>query len=119
MARQRRGGPELRPVEPTNDLNDEQKARLFLGGIEKLEKMIERKDEMVATIRNQRKVMKQEGFDRAEVDYALWVRSQGDEAAHESLAMRLRISEWLGKPLGFQAALDLQAAQYNAATAPS
>jgi hypothetical protein len=109
----RGGGPELRPVEPitTNDLDDEQKARLFLGGIEKLEKMIDRKDEMVAAIRNQRKVMKQEGFDRAEVDYALWVRKEGDEAAGDNLAMRLRISEWLGKPLGFQATLDLAAAQ--------
>jgi uncharacterized protein (UPF0335 family) len=107
----RYGNPELRAVEETttNDLNDEQKARLFLGGIEKLERMIERKDEMVATIRNQRKVMKQEGFDRAEVDYALWVRKEGEDAARENLGMRLRIANWLGKPLGFQAVLDLAA----------
>jgi uncharacterized protein (UPF0335 family) len=104
------GSPELRPVEPLpNDLNDEQKAALFLGGIEKLERLVERKDEIVADIRNARKVMKSEGFAREEVDYALWARKEGDEAARESLAMRLRISEWLGKPLGFQAALDLAA----------
>jgi uncharacterized protein (UPF0335 family) len=104
------GSPELRPVESQpNDLNDEQKAALFIGGIEKLERLIDEKDQLVADIRNARKVMKSEGFVREEVDYALWARKEGDEAARESLAMRLRISEWLGKPLGFQAALDLAA----------
>jgi hypothetical protein len=115
MPRGRRGGsgPELRPVtDPitANDLNDEQKATLFTSGIEKLERMIARKDEIVATIRNQRKLMKSEGFHREEVDYALWFRQHGEGEANEALAMRIRISEWLGKPLGFQAALDLGAA---------
>lgn len=102
--------PELRPVESLpNDLNDQQKAMLFIGGVENLEQLIERKDEIVADIRNARKVMKSEGFSREEVDFALWTRKKGDEAAKESVAMQLRISEWLGRPLGFQPSLDLAA----------
>ena len=112
MARGKKSeNPELRAVAPTNDLNDEQKARLFIGGIEKLERLIDDKDEIVADIRNQRKTMKSEGFDRAEIEYALWARKEGDEAAKTALAMRLRISQWLGKPLGYQSTLDLVAAQ--------
>lgn len=111
MPRRRRGGgPELRPMLPTNDLNDQQKAALFLGGVEKLESLINRKDEVVAQIRNQRKAMKSDGFHREEVDYALWYRQHSEGEANEAMAMRLRIAEWLGKPLGFQAALDLGAA---------
>jgi uncharacterized protein (UPF0335 family) len=100
----------LRAVESLpNDLNDEQKVSLFIGGIEKLERLIEGKDEIVADIRNARKVMKSEGFSREEVDYALWFRKQDEGEADKSLAMRLRIAEWLGKPLGFQSTLDLAA----------
>jgi uncharacterized protein (UPF0335 family) len=104
----RNASPELRPVEPPpNDLNDEQKAALFIGGIERLERLIADKDEIVADIRNARKVMKSEGFSREEVDFAIWSRKEGEEASKESFAMRLRISEWLGRPLGYQPSLDL------------
>ena len=72
-------------------------------------KLIERKDEVVATIRNHRKQMKADGFSREEVDYGLWLRKQGEEEARDNLAMRIRIAEWMGKPLGYQAALDLAA----------
>jgi hypothetical protein len=108
MPRRRRASPELRAVQ-TNDLNDEQKAALFLGGVERMESLINRKDELVAQIRNQRKAMKADGFGREEVDYALWFRKHSEGEANEGLAMRIRIAEWLGKPLGFQATLDLAA----------
>ena len=114
MPRQLRGGgPELRPVEnsQTNDLNDEQKIALLRGGVEKLKTLINRKDEIVASIRNQRKAMKSDGFQREEVDYALWLSQHSDVEASDALAMRIRIAEWLGKPLGFQSSFDLQAAQ--------
>lgn len=103
--------PELRPVEPSNDLNDEQKAKLFIGGVGTLERLIEEKDSVVASIRSQRKAMKAEGFSREEIDYALWLRKDGEEAGKERIAIHLRIAEWLGHPLGFQATLDLVAAQ--------
>jgi uncharacterized protein (UPF0335 family) len=80
-----------------------------MGGIEKLERQIEQKDEIVARIRSQRKAMKADGFMRPEVDYALWLRKQDEGSASADVAMRVRISEWLGKPLGFQATLDLAA----------
>lgn len=112
MARRRReGAPELRPVEPTNDLNDEQKARLFGEGLDRMVTLTERKDELVAQMRNQRKQMRADGFSREEVDYGLWLRKQSDEDARDNLAMRLRIAEWQGKPLGYQPSLDLAAAQ--------
>jgi hypothetical protein len=112
MPRGKRGSnPELRVVDPitTNDLNDEQKASLLIKGIEKLEKMIDRKNEMVAAIRTQRKTLKSEGFERQEVDFALWVRKEGDEAAKERVALQIRIAEWIGQPLGYQPSLDLAA----------
>lgn len=110
MARGRKGSSaELRPVETSNDLNDEQKAKLFIVGIDRLERLIERKDSAVADIRSQRKTMKSEGFSREEVDYALWLRKEGEEIAKERIAAHLRIAEWMGKPLGFQSALDLAA----------
>ena len=113
MARGKKSeNPELKQVESeSNDLNDEQKAKLFMGGIEKLEKLIGDKDWAVTAIRNHRKTMKSEGFSREEVEYALWSRKEGDERAKEAMAMQLRIAEWLGKPLGFQPSLDLAAAQ--------
>jgi hypothetical protein len=95
----------------TNDLNDEQKGALFRSGVEKMVTLIERRDSATAAVRNQRKTMKAEGFSREEIDYALWLRNAGEGEASDALAMRLRISEWLGKPLGFQASFDLAAAQ--------
>jgi uncharacterized protein (UPF0335 family) len=93
----------------SNDLNDEQKAALFIGGVERLERLIEQKDEVVARIRSQRKAMKSDGFMRPEVDYALWARKQEEGSTEADMAMRVRISEWLGKPVGFQATFDLAA----------
>jgi hypothetical protein len=110
MARGKRANPELRPVE-SNDLNDEAKARLFVNGIHSLERLIEQKDEVVARIRSQRKAMKSDGFMRPEVDYALWLRKQDEGSADADVAMRVRISEWMGKPVGYQATFDLAAAQ--------
>jgi uncharacterized protein (UPF0335 family) len=101
----------LRPVEPSNDLNDEQKAKLFITGITRLERLIERKDSAVADIRSHRKTMKSEGFSREEVEYALWLRKAGEEVAKERMAAHLRIAEWLEKPLGFQSTFNLAAAQ--------
>ena len=107
MARGKRNNPELRAVQPTNDLNDEQKAVLFGDGLEVLEEYQEQIDALVAKKRNQRKIMKSEGFSAAEIDYALWVRKKGEEAAKDAMAMNIRVAAWLGKPLGFQAALDI------------
>jgi hypothetical protein len=118
MPRGKKGSnPELRVVDPitTNDLNDEQKGDLLVKGIERLEKLIEQKDKMVAAIRTQRKTMKSEGFERQEVDFALWVRREGDEAAKERVALQIRIAAWIGQPLGFQPSLDLGADERQAA----
>jgi hypothetical protein len=112
--KRRSASPELRPVEASNDLDDEAKARLLLQGLESLEALIEKKDSVVATIRSQRKTLKSEGFSREEVDYGLWLRKWGEaggEMARDRLAMQLRIAAWLGKPLGYQPSLDLEAAQ--------
>jgi uncharacterized protein (UPF0335 family) len=80
-----------------------------MGGVERLERLIEQKDEVVARIRSQRKAMKSDGFMRPEVDYALWLRKQDEGSADADMAMRVRISQWLNKPVGFQATLDLAA----------
>jgi hypothetical protein len=82
---------------------------LFVVNLQRLEKLIDAKDGAVAAIRVHRKQMKVEGFMRPEVDYALWIRKEGEEVAKERLAQQLKVAEWLGKPLGFQAALDLAA----------
>lgn len=107
----KKGSPELRPVEPTNDLNDEQKATLLEKGLERLERLIAEKDRVVSDIRTQRKTMKAEGFSRHEVDYALRLRKEGVEAAKERMAAEVRIAQWLGQPLGFQSNLFEAAAQ--------
>lgn len=80
-----------------------------MRGIESLERLIGQKDEMVARIRSQRKTMKADGFMRPEVDYALWLRSHDGAEASSDVAMRIRIAQWLERPLGFQATFDLAA----------
>lgn len=82
---------------------------MFTDGIDKLVRLVEQKDEMVARIRTHRKQMKADGFMRPEVDYALWMQKHDGQDAADEMAMRIRIAQWMGQPLGYQASLDLAA----------
>lgn len=88
-------------------MNEELKQALLTQGLEALEELIETKDGIIAKIRNQRRAMKSEGFTRAQVDFGLELRARGVEPMRLRIEKQIQIANWLGKPLGYQLALDI------------
>lgn len=95
-------GAELAPIgHDHNDLNDEQKKRLLQDHVTELERLNKNQLSANAAVRLQRKKMKADGFSRAVVDYALWLRKVDVDEATDKMAEQMKIAQWLGKPLGF------------------
>jgi hypothetical protein len=111
MPRPKKPNPELRPVSNTNDLNDEQKGKLFSQHVDKLVVLVRKVDEAVSARRLQRKVMRQDGFSAGEIDHALWLLKQEADEPTDDIEMRVRVAKWLGKPIGFQPDMFAAAAQ--------
>lgn len=98
--------PETAPL--TNDtLTDDQKRGLYLNGLQKLERLKSAAADIAGKIKQVRKEMKADGYDRVEVDYGLWLRREDtdDEAVAEQRAARERVAKWLARPEGFQGGL--------------
>jgi hypothetical protein len=92
---------ELAPV-GDNDLSDDQKRGLFLNGVTKLERLVADVGSAVAAVRDQRKKMKADGYNKTEVDYALWLRKKKEPEAIEEAQARARVARWLAHPVGHQ-----------------
>ncbi len=86
-----------------NELTPEQKAALLLQGVVKIERMRAEMETITANIRNVRKTLKADGFDKAQVDYALFLRKAEPSAASAQIAMMVETAKWLAHPVGFQA----------------
>ena len=91
--------PELAPLGAAPDDSDnEQKRRQFLSGLGKLEPLIQ-------AVKDQRKVMKEQGFTAAEISDGLWARKAETPVILARQAARAKILRWLSIPLGTQADL--------------
>jgi uncharacterized protein (UPF0335 family) len=88
-----------------NELTDEQKTALLLQGVVKIERMRAEMASINADIRNVRKTLKADGFTKAEVDYAIFLRASKPEDATEQVRMQIRLAQWLAHPMGMQADL--------------
>ena len=96
--------PESAPI-GSNGLTDDQKRGLFLSeseGIPKLERLLDDLASANSAIRNHRKLMKANGFARAEIDYALWLRKKSETDAQERLQAHANAARWLAHPIGTQ-----------------
>ena len=88
---------ELAPLgEKNNELTDEQKQALFLSGLGKIERLKAEAASITAQIRNERSVLKAEGFDKARVDKALKLRSQSAEEIAADIQAEKDVFKWLG-----------------------
>lgn len=88
-----------------NDLTDEQKAALLLQACGKIERLEVQKAAILASIRNERKKAKADGVALEELNYALFLRKADPDAAAAQMRTHLRIAQWLGHQIGFQAEL--------------
>jgi uncharacterized protein (UPF0335 family) len=86
-------------------LTDDERRALLLQGISKLEGLIEKKDEIVADIRNERKRLKSDGFEPYEIDYALALRKKDPAEQLAQHLRQMRIARWLAHPIGTQGSL--------------
>ena len=90
---------------PSNELSDEQRRYLFVQQLEKLEELIAVQRAALADVRNQRKLMKTDGFSPVRVNYALELRSKAPDEMLERERERLQTAAWLVHDVGYQANL--------------
>lgn len=81
-------------------LTEDEKRALFIKGVQELEGLLEKKNDAVSAVRNQRKRIVSYGFDAFEIDYALKVRKDEDDALVERRRREARIARFLNHPIG-------------------
>ena len=86
-------------------LTDDQRRGLFLNGIGKLERLQEAAASAAAAARKQRQVLKSEGFEKGDVDFALWTRKADENDVRKLLGTQARVLRYLAHPVATQASL--------------
>lgn len=86
-------------------LTEEQRRALLIHGIKKIEELQVQMESIKSDIRNERKKLKADGFDRFEVDYALRLRKVDETEEMDRRRREARVAQWLNHPIGTQ--LDL------------
>jgi hypothetical protein len=84
------------------DLTDSDLQVLFNQSLGKLKALIEKKDEIVADIRNVRKKMIADGFVKAEIDFALLLEKEDPDEMLDRRRREARVARWLAHPIGTQ-----------------
>jgi uncharacterized protein (UPF0335 family) len=88
--------------EPETSLTEDQRRALLLQGVAKIERLQESLESIKGDIRNVRKALKSDGFDRFEVDYALRLRKADETEELDKRRREARIAKWLNHPVGTQ-----------------
>lgn len=88
-------------------LTDDQKKVLLLQGVGKIERLQEQMATINADIRNERKRLKADGFEKFEIDFAIQLRrstkkEDGDAIETDKWRKMVRIAAFLGHPIGTQ-----------------
>lgn len=86
-------------------LTEDQRCALLVQGVKKIETYQEQLESIKANIRNVRRALKSDGFDRFEVDYALRLRRVDDTEELDRRRREARIARWLNHAIGTQADL--------------
>lgn len=97
--------PSAAPGVGHNELTDEQKQALLLQGCVKIERLKAQIDDLSGQVKQQRKVMRSDGFSKDEIDGALLMRRLDPDQATARVATLIRVAKWTGQPVGFQAEL--------------
>lgn len=84
------------------ELTQEQRCALLVQGCKKIEDYQASLETIKSNIRNVRKSLKADGFERFEVDYALRLRKVDDTEELDRRRREARIAQWLNHPIGTQ-----------------
>jgi uncharacterized protein (UPF0335 family) len=83
-------------------LTEEQRRALLLNGVKKIEDAQDQLETIKSNIRNLRKILKSDGFERFEVDYALRLRKVDETEELDKRRREARIAQWLNHAIGTQ-----------------
>lgn len=85
-----------------HELTESEKRALLVNGLNKIEGLVEEKDEIVSDIRTERKRLVAHGFAPKIIDFALRLRKTEDADAIEQRKMEIEVARFLNHPIGTQ-----------------
>jgi uncharacterized protein (UPF0335 family) len=89
------------------ELTEAEKRALLVNGLNQIEGLVERKDEIVSDIRTARKRLVAHGFKPKVIDFALRLRKEEDGEMIEQRRAEMEVARFLNHPIGTQPELPL------------
>lgn len=86
-------------------LTEDEKRALFIAGVRELETLLDKKNDAVANVRNQRKRIVSYGFEPFQIDYAIKLRKDEDDGMIERRRKEAMVARFLNHPIGTQSDL--------------
>lgn len=86
-------------------LTDDQQRGLFLNGVAAITALLAQSATINSEIRRKRKEMKADGFEQAQINYAIWLRKVPENVPVRKRIDEVKIAKWLAHPVGHQAEL--------------